>query len=94
MALQRGVRRLDDALMPRPSEAPPAVSLRSQRLDELARSAGAKLAAQKASKLIEKGELEAAKRELERALEYDGNANPALEERLEALAVALYAGGG
>jgi curved DNA-binding protein CbpA len=93
MALREGVRRLEDALLPRQSE-PAFASASSRPLDELARSAGAKLSAQKAMKLIEKGELESAKTELERALEYDGNANPALKERLEALAVALYAGGG
>ena len=93
MALRRGTRRLEEALLPRHTADGDPPSLRSRPLDELARSAGAKLCAQKATKLIEKGELEAAKNELERALEYDGNANPALQERLEALAVALYAGG-
>jgi hypothetical protein len=62
-------------------------------LHELCRSPGAKLAAQKADKLLSVGDLEAAKSELERALEYDGGNNGALSERLEALAVALYAQG-
>ncbi len=63
-------------------------------LHELCRSAGAKLAAQKADKLIGAGDLPGAKRELEKALQFDGGANPALSERLEAIEVALYAMGG
>jgi curved DNA-binding protein CbpA len=93
MALQRGKNRLDAALAPR-AEAPPPAPGPQKKLDELARSAGAKLCAQKAAKLIEKGDLAGAKAELERAMQFDGNANPGLAERLEALALALYAGGG
>jgi curved DNA-binding protein CbpA len=64
-----------------------------QRLDELARSGGAKLCAQKADKLLGLGDLTGALRELERALQYDGNANSGLSERIEALEIALYAMG-
>lgn len=92
MGLQRGKRRLEEALAPK-SEVPPPVSLRSKGLDELARSGGAKLAAQKAAKLIEKGDLESAKKELEKALAFDGNANPKLAEQIEAITLVLYAGG-
>ena len=93
MGLARGKRRMEDALTPK-TEAPPPLSMKSRPLDELARSGGAKLAAQKAAKLLEKGDLEAAKKELEKALTYDGNANPALAERIEAIALVLYAGSG
>jgi curved DNA-binding protein CbpA len=94
MALTQGKRRLEEALLPRGSEPPPPTSVRSRPLDELARSAGAKLAAQKAAKLIEKGDLAGAKAELEKAMQFDGNANPGLKERIEMLEMALYAGGG
>jgi curved DNA-binding protein CbpA len=89
MALAKGVLRLEPE---RTSKRPSADSQRP--LDELCRSAGAKLSAQKAAKLIDQGDLAGAKRELERALEYDGGANPGLQERLEDLEVALYAMGG
>ena len=91
MGLQRGIRRLGEALAPR-AETQPPVSIRSKGLDELARSGGAKLAAQKAGKLLEKGELEAAKRELEKALVFDGNVNPKLAEQIEAITLVLFAG--
>lgn len=93
MGLERGKRRMEDVLAPK-SELPPPISLRSKGLDELARSGGAKLAAQKASKLLEKGDLEGAKKELEKALSYDGNANQKLAEQIEAIKLVLYAGGG
>jgi len=92
MGLGRGKRRMEEALGPK-TEAPPPVSIRSKGLDELARSGGAKLAAQKASKLLEKGDLEGAKKELEKALSFDGNANPKLAEQIDAIALVLYAGG-
>jgi curved DNA-binding protein CbpA len=63
-------------------------------LHELCRSPGAKLAAQRAAKRIEAGDLAGARRDLEQALEHDAGVNPALEERLEALEIALYATGG
>jgi len=93
MALTQGKRRLEEALVPKGDEPPPPASVRSRPLDELARSAGAKLCAQKAAKLIEKGDLAGAKAEIVKAMTYDGDANPGLKERLEALELALYAGG-
>ncbi len=91
LAMTRGARRMEEVVA-RKSEAPPAVDLKKP-LDVLCRSGGAKLCAQKASKLIEKGDLVGAKSELEKALAYDGGANTALVERLEALALVLYAAG-
>lgn len=90
VALSRGLVRLPPETV---SHRPSARAPDHRPLDEICRSAGAKLSAQKAAKLIDAGDLAGAKRELERALEYDGGANPALEERLEDLAVALYAMG-
>jgi curved DNA-binding protein CbpA len=63
-------------------------------LHELCRSPGAKLAAQNAAKRIEAGDLAGARAQLVRALEQDGGVNPALQKRLEALEIALYAMGG
>jgi curved DNA-binding protein CbpA len=82
-------------LRPRRSQIPQTVDpgMNRKSLDELCRSAGAKLCAQRASKLIDQGDLVAAKRALEEALAYDGHANPALSERLEALELSIYAAG-
>jgi curved DNA-binding protein CbpA len=90
MALTRGLVRL------LPSDVPPAfdASGAGRPLHELCRSAGAKLAANKAARLIDAGDLDGAKRELLIALEHDGSANPALTARIDALEVALYAMGG
>jgi curved DNA-binding protein CbpA len=93
MSLARGKQRLESTLAPRMSNQPPPPPVEQKPLDVLARSAGAKLAAQKAAKLIAAGDLEGAAAQLKRALEFDGGANVGLQERLEALEVALYAGG-
>lgn len=88
MVLAKGQVRME------PERVPQRANLDAGKpLDELCRSGGAKLAAQKAAKLIAAGDLAAAKAELERALEYDGGVNPALQERLQDLEVALYAMG-
>ena len=90
MALgQRGHRRLLPSDVPPPFDA----SAAGRPLHELCRSAGAKLAANKAARLIDEGDLAGAKRELLIALSHDGSANPALTARIDALEVALYAMG-
>jgi curved DNA-binding protein CbpA len=88
MALEHGQLRLVPETVPRRASFD-----EGRPLDELCRSGGAKLHAQKAAKLIDAGNPAAAKLELERALEYDGGVNPALEERLRDLELALYAMG-
>lgn len=86
--LSKGRLRLD------PGELQKAQDESSARaLDALCRSAGAKLCAQRAAKLIDAGDLSGAMRELKLALAHDGNANPALAERIDALEIALYAMG-
>lgn len=88
MGLERGTLRLST------SYAPPApVQDVARPLHELCRSAGAKLCAQRAARLIDSGDPRAAKEELLRALEHDGGANSAIQERIEALEVVLYAMG-
>jgi curved DNA-binding protein CbpA len=90
MALgQRGHLRLLPSDVPPPFDA----SAAGRPLHELCRSAGAKLAANKAARLIDEGDLAGAKRELLIALAHDGSANPALTARIDALEVALYAMG-
>lgn len=74
-----------------PAAAHPPSPIKS--LDELCRTAAARLCASKADELISAGDLRGAKRELKMALYHDGNDNPELEERLDALEDALFAMG-
>ena len=90
MALQRGQVRLSDRPI---SGTPEAGSTAGRPLHELCRSAGAKLAAKQADRLLTAGDLRGAQKQLLQALQYDGGANLALSERLEAIEVALYASG-
>ncbi len=89
LELAKGQLRLEaqrDAAARRPSSA-------VKSLDELCRSAAAKLCAQRADQLISAGNLREARNELRMAIYHDGNANRELEERLEAVDMALYAMG-
>jgi curved DNA-binding protein CbpA len=65
-----------------------------QSLEDLCRSPAAKHAARRADGEIGLGRLDAARRLLQEALTQDGYENPALEERIEALDLALFAMGG
>lgn len=64
-----------------------------QSLDELCSSASAKHHAREADRLISAGDLEGAKRALWQAIRAEPEANDALDERLAALEVALFARG-
>ncbi|MBN2194155.1 MAG: J domain-containing protein [Polyangiaceae bacterium] len=89
LLLAKGQRRLDT-----PSAAPPTSTQAAVKsLDDLCRSAAAKLCAQRADELISHGNLRDARKELKMALYHDGSDNRELEERLEALDIALYAMG-
>jgi curved DNA-binding protein CbpA len=90
LALSRGELRL------RPSQMPYGVadSRPAKPIDQVCRSAGAKLCAKRAEKLISQGNLQQAKQVLVEALQYDGGANPGLAERIEALELAIFAQGG
>jgi curved DNA-binding protein CbpA len=90
IGLLRGELRLRELLTSAPA---PRERSSGKPLHELCRSAGAKLAAKQADSLLAKGDLGAAKRQLELALRYDGGANLDLAERLEALETALYVSG-
>jgi curved DNA-binding protein CbpA len=89
MALARGRRRLLSSELPPTTASDDA----GRPLHELCRSAGAKLSAQRATRFIDAGDPKAAKRELLLALEHDGGANSAIQERIDALDVVLYAMG-
>jgi curved DNA-binding protein CbpA len=90
IGLRRGELRLRELTTSAPA---PRQTSSGKPLHELCRSAGAKLAAQRADSLLTAGDLSAAKRQLELALRYDGGANLDLSERLEALETALYMSG-
>jgi hypothetical protein len=64
----------------------------AKSLDDLCRTAAAKLYASRADGLISQGDLIGAKRELMLAVHADGD-NPELAERLDALDLALFAMG-
>ncbi len=89
LELAKGQLRLDAGGSAAPKRSNSAV----KSLDELCRSAAAKLCAQRADRLISAGNLREARNELRMAIYHDGNDNRALEERLEAVDIALYAMG-
>lgn len=87
MALAKGQLRLGARSAPPPGQS--AV----KSLDDLCRSASAKLHAREADRWISAGDLVAAKRELLLAMRSEDAPNPELRERLEALDVAMFAMG-
>jgi curved DNA-binding protein CbpA len=89
LALAKGESRLDA-----PSNAPPPrTQSKVKTLEDLCKSAAAKLCARHADELISQGDLRAAKKELKMAIYHDGSSNADLEERLEAIDMALFAMG-
>jgi len=88
LALAKGQLRLGGSDVPRVAN----VGVGAKSLDELCRTAGAKLYAGRADALISQGDLAAAKRELQMALRQEGE-NAELSERLDALDLALFAMG-
>jgi len=88
LALARGQLRLGGSEVPRV----PHVGVGAKSLDDLCRTAAAKLYASRADALISQGDLTGAKRELMLAVHADGE-NPELAERLDALDLALFAMG-
>ena len=89
LAVAKGLVRLDARDVPKR----PGVGVGARSLDELCRTAAARLCAQKADLLISRGDLSGAKRELSMALHHDGRDNPELAERLDAIDLALFAMG-
>ena len=64
-----------------------------QSLEDLAESAAAKLCARRADAYLNAGDMAAAKKELKMALYHDGNENAELEERIDAVDLAMFAMG-
>ncbi|HEX3777211.1 MAG TPA: DnaJ domain-containing protein [Polyangiaceae bacterium] len=88
LALAKGQLRLGGSDVPRVAN----VGVGAKSLDELCKTAAARLYASRADALISEGDLAGAKRELMLALREDGE-NPELAERLDALDLALFAMG-
>jgi curved DNA-binding protein CbpA len=77
-----------------PSDAPPPKSASNVKtLEDIACSAAAKMCARRADELISAGDLRTAQKELKMAIYHDGGKNQELEDRLEALDLALFAMG-
>ncbi len=89
LALARGQSRLDAPS----NSAPPNSVSKVRTLEDLSRSAAAKMCARRADDLISNGDLRSAQKELKMAIYHDGGKNQELEERLEALDLALFAMG-
>jgi DnaJ-class molecular chaperone len=88
LAVAKGLTRLEtNEVLKRPGQGS------AKSLDELAKSAAARLHAQKADELINRGDLRGAKRELMLAVHQDGGNNPELSDRLDAIDLALFAMG-
>lgn len=86
LGLQKGRRRMDQQTI----SLPPRAVDWSRAIDEYCRSAGAKLEAQRARKLVQSGALHEAMTALENALRHDGGANLELERYLEDLALRIF----
>lgn len=89
MAVAKGLLRLDAGEVPKNATLPTGV----KSLDDLCKTAAAKLCAMKADRAISEGNLGAAKKELQMAIHHDGGRNPELAERLDAVDIALFAMG-
>ncbi len=89
LALARGHLRLQDGELP---QGPPPGISDITTLEELCQHPAAKLHARRAEDHLTEGDLQAAKRELKLALYLDG-ANAELEERIDAIDLALFAMG-
>lgn len=93
MALARGRLRLEEAAAWEPSEEHEGAGMGLKSLEDLCKTPAARLCARRADAHIGSGNLAAAQAELYQAIAHDGRDNPALEERLDALDLALFAMG-
>ncbi len=90
MALAQGHLRLDAGEIPKGVQ-PFAEGLKS--LEDLCATPAAKLAARRADEYLNAGDLRSAKRELKMAIYHEGKKTPDLDERLDAMDLALFAMG-
>ncbi|MCC6216623.1 MAG: J domain-containing protein [Polyangiaceae bacterium] len=88
-ALSRGQLRLGAREVP----AANASVTGRRALEELVESPAARQRARRAEELIDQGDLAGAMRELKMARHYEGGATPDLDERIDALDLALFASG-
>ncbi len=87
LALARGHVRLTAGDIPKPT-----LDGALQSLEDVARTAAAKLCARRADGYLSAGDFGSAKRELKMALHHDGS-NPELEDRIDAVDLAMFAMG-
>lgn len=93
MALARGYIRLGPDAQPTDFDSSGQSAEHARSLQDLCHTPAARLSARRAEQFISQGALEQAKRALIEALAHDGHDNPELDERLEALEVAIFAMG-
>lgn len=90
LALAQGHLRLEAGEVPRTA---PVGDGFVKTLEDLCSTASARMSARRADEYLNAGDLAAAKRELKLALYHDGNKNSELEERIDAIDLAMFAMG-
>lgn len=91
MALAQGHLRLEQGEIPK--TAPLGGAAKVKTLEDICKSSAAKMSAKRADSYLNAGDMNSAKRELKMALYHDGNNNPELEDRIDAIDLALFAMG-
>jgi DnaJ-class molecular chaperone len=89
MAVAKGELRLEASLVPRQAKVVPGV----RSLEDLCRTAAGKMSARRADEALGKGDMYGAKMELALALSQEGGKNAELEERIDAIDLAMFAAG-
>lgn len=88
LAVAQGVLRLDAGEVPKNASIDGVQSLAA-----VCQSPAARMCAEKAESYLDAGDFRAAKKELQMALYHDGNDNPELAERIDAVDLAMFAMG-
>ncbi|MCA9627143.1 MAG: DnaJ domain-containing protein [Myxococcales bacterium] len=90
LALAQGHLRLEAGEIPRTA---PIGEAGVKTLEDICKTPSARLCASRADDYLTAGDLDSAKRELKLALYHDGNDNAELEERIDAIDLAMFAMG-
>ncbi|MCB9586377.1 MAG: DnaJ domain-containing protein [Polyangiaceae bacterium] len=90
LALAQGHLRLEAGEIPRTA---PTGDSGIKTLEDICKTPSARLCASRADEYLNAGDMDSAKRELKLALYHDGNNNPDLEERIDAIDLAMFAMG-